>query len=317
MNFSIRHVKEHDLDLVVLRDETGGAEAAILPAWGAILHGFSIRTEDGLFNIIENYSSLNDLKKNLDRSYKSSKLSPFPCRIREGKYLWKGKDFEFRNKFVDGSAIHGLLFNKSFAVVNEFADRARASATLKYTYQHEDFGYPHDYDCEVIYSLFPSQVLQLQTRLTNLGEDDFPIADGWHPYFKLDGTVDDWVMHIDAEAMVEFDEQLVPTGRFLPFTQFDPPAKIGKTQMDNCFKLKHSDGLPAAELFNPINKLKISFYPEINYPFLQVYIPPARKSIAIENLSAAPDSFNNHMGLTVLKPGASETYALQYKLSVV
>ncbi|MFI5156149.1 MAG: aldose 1-epimerase, partial [Chitinophagales bacterium] len=263
------------------------------------------------------YSSLEDLRKNLDRSYKSSKLSPFPCRIREGKYRWKGKDFEFRNKFMDGSAIHGLLFNKDFAVVKEFSNHSMASITLNYQYRNDDPAYPHDYDCEIIYSLYPSQTLQVQTRLINKGQEDLPIADGWHPYFRLGGTADEWVMHFETEAMIEFDKHLVPTGRLIPFEPFNPPAKIGATEMDNCFKLKIPKDIPACELFNPINKLKISFYPGIGYPYLQVYIPPHRKTVAIENLSAPPDCFNNKMGLTVLKPGASENLELVYKLSIV
>ena len=51
--------------------------------------------------------------------------------------------------------------------------------------------------------------------------------------------------------------------------------------------------------------LTIHFYPEKSYPILQVYTPPHRRSIAIENLSAAPDAFNNDIGLIHLQAGES------------
>jgi aldose 1-epimerase len=52
-----------------------------------------------------------------------------------------------------------------------------------------------------------------------------------------------------------------------------------------------------------------------NYPYLQVYTPDHRRSIAIENLSSPPDSFNNLMGLITLGPEDSATFHLQYKLA--
>ncbi len=75
--------------------------------------------------------------------------------------------------------------------------------------------------------------------------------------------------------------------------------------------------MPSCELFNPENRLKISFYPSNNYPYLQIYTPPHRQSIAIENLSAAPDSFNNQMGLTLLAAGDSQTFTVHYRASLV
>jgi aldose 1-epimerase len=54
--------------------------------------------------------------------------------------------------------------------------------------------------------------------------------------------------------------------------------------------------------------------PEGSYPFLQIYTPPHRQSIAIENLSAAPDAFNNKMGLIVLTAGEEKTFRTLYAI---
>src|ERR1700730_15309767 len=112
MSYSIQHVPKNDLKLVVLKDEKLGTEVAVLPEIGGLLHGFSIRVDNDLINIIDNYENREQAKKGIGKTYKSAKMSPFVCRIAGGRYVFDGKEYEFKNKFTDGSAIHGLLYNK-------------------------------------------------------------------------------------------------------------------------------------------------------------------------------------------------------------
>jgi len=69
-------------------------------------------------------------------------------------------------------------------------------------------------------------------------------------------------------------------------------------------------------LRNPANGLKISLFPDPSYLFLQIFIPAHRESIAIENLSSAPDSFNNHIGLIELQPRESRSFRVFYVAGV-
>ena len=116
--------------------------------------------------------------------------------------------------------------------------------------------------------------------------------------------------------MVEFDDQLIPTGNLVPHTRFVVPEKIGETFLDNCFQLDHTNGEPACVLQNQESGLQLRFFPGSHYPFLQIYTPPHRNSIAIENLSGAPNCFNNGMGLLLLEPGHSQTFGLAYQLLI-
>ncbi|MGL6269156.1 MAG: hypothetical protein ACRC2O_14590, partial [Chitinophagaceae bacterium] len=61
--------------------------------------------------------------------------------------------------------------------------------------------------------------------------------------------------------------------------------------------------------------MAIEFHPDKSYPYLQLYTPPHRNSIAIENLSAAPDAFNNGMGLVTLEPDHTRTFSTRYKIT--
>ncbi|HET6253748.1 MAG TPA: aldose 1-epimerase [Puia sp.] len=317
MSFLIRHTQERGLDLINIEDESSGTVISLLPGFGAALHAFAVRRPDGAtFNVIDNYSDLAELKRDMARSFKGPKLSPFPCRIRDGVYQFEGTTYHFTRLFGDGTAIHGLIFDKPFSVLEEATSDHSGTVVLEYSYKKDDPGYPFDYDCQVRYLLHPDSVLEVVTSVTNLGKTVMPIADGWHPYFKLGGRIDDWRLQFHSAAILEFDSQLIPTGKFSQYDVFQTPRLIGDVFLDNCFSLKPDLVSAACEIYHPGNGITISFFPDASYPYLQIYTPATRTSIAVENLSGAPDCFNNKMGLTILPPGHSQIFTVRYKVSV-
>lgn len=316
MNFTIRHVEQNGLDEVKLTDEKSGTTITLLPGTGATLHEFLVRQKDGtLFNVIDNYRDAAELKREMSRSFKGPKLSPFPCRIPDGSYHFGNREYRFQHLFSDGTAIHGLLYDKPFAIAAENIDGA-AMVAMEYIYDNDDPGYPFRYHCLVRYELYPDNELEVTTTVTNADNTVIPIADGWHPYWRLGGSANDWQVTFHSEAMVDFDERLVPTGSLTQYNEFGAPRVLGDTFLDNCFVLKPGLVSAACELFNPANGLRVSFFPDPSYPYLQVYTPATRDSIAVENLSGAPDCFNNKMGLLLLEPGHSQIFTVRYKVTV-
>lgn len=317
MSFLIRHVKQQELELITITDDATDTEVALLPGFGATLQAFRVRQKDGsLFDVIDSYKDGAELKRGLNRSFKGPKLSPFPCRIPDGTYQFEGKEYKFGHLFPDGTAIHGLLYNKPFTVLEEAADAGEGTIAMEYGYRGEDPGYPFNYNCQVRYILRAGGELEVSTTVTNLDKVTIPIADGWHPYFRLGGKIDHWRMQFHAAAMLEFDARLVPTGRLTQYEAFDVARPVGDTFLDNCFALKPEIVSAACELYNRATGITISFFPDAGYPYLQIYTPPERDSIAIENLSGAPDCFNNKMGLLLLQPGHSQIFTVRYKVSV-
>lgn len=315
MEFTVTETIEDGLQQVILTDPGTKARVIILPEYGAMLHAFSVETNKGRRNIIDNYPDAASLQKNLAISFKSSKLSPFACRIPKGKYTYDGEEFEFDTKFMDGSAIHGLLYNKPFKKSSSFADEQKASAAFRYHYKEEDDGYPFDYSCEVRYTLLPQNTLQVETTILNLDDLPIPLTDGWHPYFTLGGKLNDWYLYFGVRAMLEFDAQLVPTGKLLPYDTFSQEKKVGDTALDNCFILDDNDTYAACTLRNSENGLQLNIFPDASYPFLQIFTPDHRNSIAIENLSGAPNSFNNQIGLLMLPSRHTHTFTVHYQVS--
>jgi aldose 1-epimerase len=314
MSFTITPEKDEDLELLQITDLSNGIQVRILPAFGGLLHEYSIPAGNRRIQVIDSYKNLADINKNFSSSYKSAKLSPFVCRISEGKYTFEESSYEFSKKFNDGSAIHGILFDKPFTVLGKKIQENEASVTLGYLYKKEDPAYPFDYIITVNYTLKTEGRLYLNTAIVNSSPQAIPIADGWHPYFSLEGRVNDWLLSFRSKKNLVFNEKLIPLGHTIEAGRFYSPRLIGDDFFDHCFLLDEDPGTPAAVLENPANRLRLSIFPDRHYPYLQIYTPPERQSIAIENLSSAPDSFNNGLGLIILEPGHLQSFSVLYQL---
>ena len=314
MSFAISHERDEDLDLLQITDFTSGIQVRILPEAGALLHEFSIPLGNRRIQIIDNYVNLADLKKNHPSNFKSAKLSPFVCRMSEGKYKFEGSSFDFPDKFNDGSSIHGILSGKPFNILEKKIQEDQAFIMLEYHYKKENPAYPFEYLITVKYTLKNEGRLYLYTTVKNLSPGRIPMADGWHPYFSLEGAVNDWLLSFRSKKNLPFNEKLIPAGDIIETEKFYTPRLIGDEIFDHCFLLEPNTEIPAATLENPANGLRLRFFPDNSYPYLQIYTPDDRRTIAIENLSSAPDSFNNGLGLIILEPGDSQSFSVLYQL---
>lgn len=314
--FSVFEINEGGFDKIILQNETSKVE--IIPNCGGILNAWHVLANENVTNVIDGYDDEVDFKENCEtKGFRSVKLSPFVCRLDAGKYTFRNKAYEVGKFALNGDAIHGLVYDANFEKVHQQADDNGAMVQLEYCYAALDNGYPFQYTIMLEYLLETDNQLTLTTYVMNQHDSEIPIADGWHPYFKLGGKVDDLMMKVATDEMVEFNVRLLPTGKTLDYKKFQTLELLGDTFLDNCFLL--SDPLMglACTLENRKEKIKLEIFAGENYPFLQIYTPPHRNSIAIENLSAAPDAFNNRMGLVYLQPNSKEIFTTTYKVSTL
>lgn len=309
MAFSITHKEENGFSIIALQDDAG-AEVQIIPGFGALLHAFIVPHGSGQINVIDSYQSDADLHAGVTGSFKSVKLSPFACRIKDGAYNWKGTDYTIRK-----SPIHGLLYDQAFTLIKEEATDSFAEISLEHHYAGDDPGYPFPYRCEVQYRLLPEQMLQVTTAVFNLHNAPVPMMDGWHPYFTTGTPVDRLELQFSSTSIVEFDEKLIPTGKVLPYSEFAQGKSMNGVSLDNSFLLDFAAAQPLCTLTDPEKNIRIAFYPDKSYPILQVYTPPHRNSIAIENLTGAPNAFNNGIGLVTVEPGHSAIFQTAIQVS--
>src|SRR5438105_286429 len=115
MSFSI-HIDEKDLFPVVkLKDKSNNTEVEIY-SFGALLNAFNVEGKNGKANVIYGFTSPTDAKKNISKTFKSAKLSPFVCRLQKGKFSFDGGVYKIDKFYLGSEAIHGLLFDALFSI---------------------------------------------------------------------------------------------------------------------------------------------------------------------------------------------------------
>ena len=315
--FTIQKKKESGFDKIILQNDETKNYAAVAPACGAVLLEFVVEQNNVLLNVIDGYKSADEFKNQLaERGFKGCKLSPFVCRLNQSKFTFADKEYvvEKQKSSPNKHAIHGLIYDKSFEVISETANDKEAAVTMKYEYREDDPGYPFNYDCIVTWRLEKNNKLTVITECVNKDEGLIPIQDGWHPYFTLGDTINNLDLEFQSLKMVEFNTELLPTKKLIDYTRFTTIEKLGDRFLDNCFVLDSQECQPLCVLRNADKKIEVQLMPDESYPYLQIYTPPHRKSIAIENLSGAPDGFNNNIGVTTLESGQSSLFKTSYKI---
>jgi aldose 1-epimerase len=214
-----------------------------------------------------------------------------------------------------GAALHGLLYDLPFEVINELCDDHHATVTLFFNYEGYYEGYPFHYEIRIVYTLKPGAQLTLSTDLVNRSDYPIPMMDGWHPYFHLGGSVNNLELKVATVNKIELNDKLVPSGVTTVFNEFMDWSQIGDRHFDDCYELDEPNhGYVLCSLRNPQNGWQIDLEPDYFYPYLQIYTPPDRKSISLENISAVPNAFCNGLGLKRLQP--REHYRLNTTITV-
>ena len=317
MAFGIESKIENGFSKTILRDYNSHTSVEIVPACGAILQGFTVLNNGEFINVIDHYDSGDDFAATVERGFKGCKLSPFACRIKDAVYTFNDQKYTLDKFTLNGSALHGLLYDAVFTLFSQEVTDQYAGIVLLHRYRATTQGYPFNYDCIVTYKLEEENILHIDTEIINRDVLSIPVQDGWHPYFTFGSPIDNLQLKIQSKERILFDQHMIPTGKKETYNQYVAFRQINDVLFDDCFSINVSEGVPASILKDDIQKLQVEIYPDKSYPYLQVYTPPHRNSIAIENLSAIPDAFNNGIGLITLAPGAAKIFSTAYKITLL
>jgi aldose 1-epimerase len=282
-----------------------GEYVSVIPGFGGNINELVLDHHGIRYSIIDGIGSNEIISGNVE--FKSTKLIPFPNRIKSGRYLFNGISYELPLN-IDKHAIHGLILNNSLEVIDINANARCASIILKHDYNGNVPGYPFKFSVLVDYILKTGDGFVCSTKITNIDSVPIPIGDGWHPYFKTRGKVSKLQMRIPSKFRI-LDVGLIPTGKLIP-EEYPNAITIGNKKYDSGFVLDEKEGRALTEICDPDLNLKITIWQDTGkqkYNYLQVYTPPDGNSIAVEPMSCATNSFNNKIGLIVLEPGQSFT----------
>ncbi len=285
--------------------------ACIIPEFSANLNTLILTKNKKSHSIIDGDKTYDALAKN--RWFKSRKLFPYPNRINNATYTFQKKTYSLPVNFpAQNHAIHGLVYNKNFEIKKTKTQAQSAEAELQYNYKKETPAYPFEFQLKIKYTL-TKKGISCTTTVKNTGKEKIPMGDGWHPYFKTEGKIDNLMLKLPSKTKINVNKKMIPTGKKEIFSKFSEPAQIKKQELDTGFILPKKEGIAKTELHDKKQDIKIIIWQETGnrkYNYLQVFIPPERTSIAIEPMTCSTDAFNNKEGLIILNP--NDTFSASY-----
>ena len=310
MQFQIKQSTINHVTLIQLLDIEFGVTIDILTR-GALINSWLIRQGDKSQQFIMG-NPLNAAKEFESQGFRSAKMSPYVCRLFKGQYAHLNTTYTMDRFYMGEHAIHGIMYDADFKIQATEANEHQATVILVHHYLGSDQGYPFPFTMHVKWILEKNNKVSVQTTVINDAAISIPIVDGWHPYFTLGESIDHCTLQFSSKGKMEYDKDLLPTGNMIEDARFSNGLKIGSLQLDDGYALDTENS--SCTLQNEQFILKIN--PSSLYPYLQLYIPPDRNSIAIENLSGAPNAFNNKMGLQLVKPQDNIVFETSYQVVV-
>ncbi len=239
-------------------------------------------------------------------------LAPWPNRIAGGRWQHDGQDQQLDiTEPAKGNAIHGLLRNAVYQVVDQAADFVELGSSI-----YPQHGYPFTLDVSVRFAVSETGLTVTQ-RVTNVGRGRAPFGVGAHPYLRAGATpAADLTVTVRAATQVVADATTqIPTDRVPAGTQgpdLSGGARVGDLSIDMGFTdLDLTDGLVQHHVSAPDGKTTV-LWADPDYRWAHVFtprifpgpgLPDQRSAVAIEPMTCPANAFNNGWGLKHLDPG--------------
>lgn len=237
-------------------------------------------------------------------------LAPWPNRIGDGRYDFNGSTYQLPlSEPARNNASHGLVRWVAWTLHAQDA----ASSTWVYRLMAQS-GYPWSLDLSVTYAL-DQRGLSVVQRVRNLAATEAPYAAGAHPYLTLGARIDTLELHLPAHRLMITNDRKLPTGLVtVAGTAYDfrAPRPLAETQWDHAVTdlERSTDGRCRVTLRDPDTRRGVELWADERHTWLQVYSADdspatARRSLAVEPMTAAPDAFRTGIGLVRLAPAGT------------
>lgn len=249
-------------------------------------------------------------------------LFPFPNRIREGRFVWAGREYQLPcNDSTKKNAIHGFPCRKPWRVIGQGADAGSAWVTGEFhgaTDAPEARAFwPADYLLRVTYRL-TELGLRVEAEVTNPDRLALPFGLGYHPYVRVPllpagGEADCWVESA-AREIWELKDSL-PTGERRPVDaarNLTTGRRLSELTLDDLFSDLESPPPPAGALYwrGAVRQgtAEVRLLTDAAFGELVLFTPPHRQAVCLEPYTCATDAINLQQrgiaaGLRVLQPG--------------
>ncbi len=256
---------------------------------------------------LDNFTIIKDLLPlEYKNTFASAILFPFASRIKNGEYMFLNTLYRLPiNEVEKQNALHGLVYNETFKVIEQSTTKNKGQVTLEYKQEEIINGFPFKFSLQLIYVLTKDN-LTLEIKVKNQDNQSFPFSIGWHPYFCSSDLYQSSVT-LNSHKKITFDDSLIAVNEVEKYNV--GKIKIKNKKFDDCFVLNDSK----VQFKTPDFTLNIDSSSDENY--LLLYTMNEENVIAIEPLTAAPNCFKTEKGLKILEPNAE--YGVTMKIDII
>ena len=288
--------------MITLTESSTGSSAVISPV-GASLMELTLSGN----NVIEQAAT------GRPELYAGVVMSPWSGRIAGGKWIDEtGAEQSLAiNEPARNNALHGLVYDKSFAVKKSTASSVELVIDIAAT-----DGYPYALRLAVSYEIEDGQ-LYASFAVKNLSATKAPFSIGFHPYFSTAWADAPLQLQVSAESVLELNENMIATGK-ARVSDANKDLRAGEAlsevKLDDDFTdLEFVHGVATTKLVTA-SGTGLEVWQEDVFKHAVIYTPeefPTQsgsiKAIAIEPCSSAVNAFNSKQDLLVLSPGETRS----------
>ncbi len=296
------------LEIVTLEDRDAGTTARVLPGLGMNCYSFEVPTASGRFDLLW---SVDDFSSGHQRASSSGipLLFPFVGRLRGTQFEHDGRTYEFSAGDGIGNAIHGLVIDRPWEVIEREGHRVVGQIQSAANRSEGLDRWPADYRVTAAYELNAMR-LSLTISIENIDERPLPFGFGTHPYFRVPRE-GNWTVTVPANRYWPL-EAMLPTGDERPVDatrDLREGRPFDETDLDDVLSgLIFEKGICSTQLMNRQSGARIVQTFDEAFRECVVYTPPHREAICIEPYTCVPNAaelghHGVHAGWQVLSPG--------------
>jgi len=211
-----------------------GASVKILTL-GGILQQLNMPDRDGkMADVICGFDTVDGFLNG--GGYQGALIGRYGNRIANGRFTLNGVTYQLAQNSGISNHLHGGVvgFNQKIWDATPFEKAGECGLILKMTSEDGEENYPGKLDVTVTYTLTDKNELKIHYEAVS--DKDTIVNMTNHTYFNMAGyetrSIMDQYLWVDADAITEIDENLIPTGKNRPVAgtafDFNTPTKIGE-----------------------------------------------------------------------------------------
>lgn len=274
------------IEYILISNKKIGNTMKIYPSYGGSIQYLTLKDK----TIIKE-----DNESDFKEKFSSSILFPYANRVENGTFSFQGKDYQLPlNEVGKKSAIHGLIYDKKFEIIDYCLSKDKAFITLSYSSKSIEESSLFNYRIDLNYEIGETS-LSLTVKISNIGKNPFPFSLGWHPYF-YNKQIENRKLDFESHKKIVFNPKMIPCS-----VQTDNTRQLTiDRHFDDCYKLSKGE----INYSNKDYQLLLTCNSEVNY--LQVFTPEDKNNVAIEFMTSPPNSLNTKEDIIIMNP--KDTY---------